>query len=99
MDRCSIDELSIIVSVKLEMDPGTGSLYIFFNKHRNKNKSLYWQRNGFFLWYKKLEREKFNIPLNQGILTLTLQQLRWLLDGLDYRCLQGHKPLVYKIYH
>ena len=97
--RCSINGLSMIVSARLEMDPAKGDLYLFFNKDRDRIKILYWQGNGFCLWHKRLEREKFKIPLNQGILTLTLQQLRWLLDGLDYSSLQGHKPLTYTTHH
>ena len=94
--RCSIDGLSIIVSERLSLNPTKGALYVFFNKSQDKLKILYWQRNGFCLWYKRLEKERFKVPLSHGILTLTLQQLRWLLDGLDYTRIQGHKPLSYK---
>jgi transposase len=94
--RCSIDGLSIIVSERLSLDPTKGALYVFFNKSQDKLKILYWQRNGFCLWYKRLEKERFKVPLSRGVLTLTFQQLRWLLDGLDYTRIQGHKPLFYK---
>lgn len=96
--RRSIDGLSIIVVEQLELNPAAGNLYIFFNKHRNKLKILYWQQNGFCLWYKRLERERFKVPINEGVISLTLQQLRWILDGLDYAALKGHKVLSYTTY-
>ena len=96
--RRSIDGLSIIVSQHLNREPTNGALYVFFNKPRDKLKILYWQRNGFYLWYKRLEKERFKVPLSQGILMLTFQQLRWLLDGLDYTKVQGHKSLSYKAF-
>lgn len=96
--RCSIDRLSVIVVAQLELNPATGDLYIFFNKYRNKIKILYWQQNGFWLLYKRLERERFKVPMNEGVISLRLQQLRWILDGLDYAALKGHKALSYTTY-
>jgi len=97
--RRSIDGLSIIVSERLALEPNNGSLYVFFNKSKDKIKILYWQRNGFCLWYKRLEKERFKIPASTDVLTLTFQQLRWLLDGLDYTKVQGHKSLSYKEFY
>jgi transposase len=97
--RRSIDGLSIIVSEHLNLEPNRGALYVFFNKSKDKLKILYWQRGGFCLWYKRLEKERFKIPQSTGVLTLTFQQLRWLLDGLDYTKLQGHKSLSYTAFY
>lgn len=91
--RRSIDGLSMIVAERLEMNPEGGALYVFFNRSRDKLKILYWVRNGFCLWYKRLERERFKIPDAGGVLRLSYQQLRWLVDGLDCMKIRGHSAL------
>ncbi|WP_288027897.1 IS66 family insertion sequence element accessory protein TnpB [Holdemanella sp.] len=59
------------------------ALFIFCNKHRNKIKCMYWDGNGFWLLYKRLEKGRFQFPIrDDGIATITKQQLRWLLEGL-----------------
>ena len=69
--RKSIDSLSILVSSHLDQNPGDGALYVFSNRQRNKLKILYWDCNGFCLWYKRLERERFKLPKqNGGVYTL-----------------------------
>ncbi|MCX7123083.1 MAG: IS66 family insertion sequence element accessory protein TnpB [Gammaproteobacteria bacterium] len=98
--RKSIDGLSILVSSHLEQNPTDGALYVFCNRSRNKIKILYWDRNGFCLWYKRLERQRFHLPKpTEGIYTLEAQQLEWLLSGLDFTCLQGHKRLSYSAFY
>jgi transposase len=97
--RKSIDGLSIVVAESLERPPHDGTLYVFCNRKRDKIKILYWQRNGFCLWYKRLEKEKFKFPTAvDNLLKLTLQQLRWLLDGLDITDLKGHGKVSYQTY-
>lgn len=94
--RKAIDGLSILVADSLELQPQAGSLFIFRNKKSDKVKILYWDRNGFCLWYKRLERGKFKFPKLKGNhFELTIQQLRWLLDGLDFSKLKGHSNLEY----
>ncbi len=98
--RKSIDGLSILVSSHLEQNPTDGALYVFCNRNRNKIKILYWDRNGFCLWYKRLERQRFQLPKpNEGVYTLEAQQLEWLLSGLDFTRLQGHKRLSYSAFY
>lgn len=92
--RKSIDGLSIVVASAMEKNPGeTGDIFLFYNKAINKLKVLYWDKNGFCLWYKRLEKGKFMIP--KDIDLISYEQLRWLLDGLDISKLQGNQKLSY----
>jgi transposase len=96
--RKSIDGLSIIIAEKLVLNPTNGSIYIFYNKKQDKIKLLYWDRNGFVLFYKRLEKEKFKIPKLVCAKTITYEQLRWLLDGLDIDKISGFKAVKYNKY-
>jgi transposase len=70
---------------------------VFSNKQRNRVKLLYWHKNGFWLCQKRLEAERFIWPVAQApVLELSLTQLHWLLDGVDLRALQGHRPLHFE---
>jgi transposase len=94
--RKSIDGLSLLVVGHLERNPTDGAIYVFVNKYRNKIKILYYDRNGFALWYKRLERGKFKLPIFNGkIYSLGSCQLNWLLDGLEFMKLRGHKEVKY----
>lgn len=89
--------LSAIVECELGHNIFEGCLYAFTNKRRNKIKCLFWEDNGFVLYYKSLAEEKFKWPKgNEETLTLTGQQLNWLLDGFDISAMKGHKKLQYE---
>jgi len=66
-------------------------------RFRDKLKILYWERSGFVLWYKRLERERFKWPVHgEGdVVTLSGRELNWLLDGYDLRYLTPHRRLEY----
>ena len=93
--RKSIDGLSVLVEQALELDPFGSALYVFVNRQRNKIKALYWHRNGFCLWYKRLESEKFAWPRDaeSATQTVSLQEFEWLLEGFDLWRNQPHKTL------
>lgn len=91
--RKQINGLSILIASNMNKNPTNGELFVFFNKSSDKIKILYWDRNGFCLWYKRLEQGKFKIPNDKT--TINYEQLRWLLDGLDLNDLQGHQKLGY----
>jgi len=97
--RKSIDGLSIIVSDVLSLNPADGSIYIFCNKKYDKLKMLYWDKNGFTLLYKRLEKERFKIPNLLSVRSITYDQLRWLFDGLDIDKTTGFKPLKYTAFY
>jgi len=94
--RKAINGLSIIVSEQLGYDPFSGSVFVFCNRNRDKLKMLYWEHNGFWLYYKRLEKGKFKWPQTQNeaaSLLLSLRELQWLLDGLSYCQPQAHQGL------
>jgi len=95
--RKSYRGLAVIVEQELGHNPFSGQLYVFINRHRNRLKCLFWENNGFVLYYKALAEEKFRWPdADQSLLTVTGQQLNWLLDGYAILQLQGHKKLHYE---
>jgi len=89
--------LAVLVEQELGHNPFTGALYAFTNKHRNKIKCLMWEDNGFVLYYKALAEEKFKWPkASDELMSLTGEQINWLLDGYDIALLKGHKTLNYE---
>jgi transposase len=88
--------LALLIEQELGHNPFSGALYAFTNRQRNKIKCLMWENNGFVLYYKALAEEKFKWP-KRGVelITLTGEQINWLLDGYDISLLQGHKILYY----
>ena len=93
--RKQINELSIIVSEDLEMDPIEGNLFLFQNKLRKILKIIYWDRNDFCLWLKRLEKDKFPWPMNRSEVTeITQEQFLFLLHGIDFW--NVHKKLDYR---
>ena len=93
--RKSIDGLVAIVEQELGRDAYTGTLFVFCNKAKNKLKLLYWDKSGFALWYKRLEKQRFKWPskVSEREFVLTEQQLHWLLSGYD---VLGHEELHYQ---
>jgi len=96
--RKSIDGLSALVTTTLGRDPYAAALYVFTNRRRDKVKVLYWERCGFVLWYKRLERARFPWPRpGEGPdAALTGRELNWLLDGIDLFALAPHAALSYE---
>jgi transposase len=96
--RRQIDGLSALVVGVMQHNPLSGSLFVFINKRRNKSKILTWERNGSIGWYKRLEEEKFQWPVrsSETVVTLSGEQLNWLLDGYDVWRMKPHKTLDYK---
>ena len=96
--RKSIDGLAVIVSECLELNPLSSSLFVFCNRQRDKIKILHWDGTGFWLYYKRLEKGRFKWPAINDMNTLSLsrQQLNWLLDGLGLEQKQAHQRLHYQ---
>ncbi len=93
--RKSIDGLSVLVERAMDMNPFDGDLFVFCNRRRNMIKILYWDRNGFALWHKRLEKHRFHWPATtEQVISLETKELEWLLAGLDYT--HAHKHLHYR---
>jgi transposase len=75
--RKGIPGFSVLVEAELSQDPFARRLFVFINRTRTSLKMLYWERNGFCLWQKKLEQERFKWPrhLNDDLITLA----RWVI--------------------
>ncbi len=83
--RKQIDGLILIVADTLKKDPASGQLFLFRNKNADKIKMLYWEDNGFWLLYKRFETSRFKFPAKlDESMELSLQELQWLLSGLDF---------------
>jgi transposase len=95
--RKGITGLTLLVEQGLQRDPFAEALYVFCNKARNRIKVIYWEKNGFCLWQKRIEREHFKWPrhLDQHTVTLNGKELNWLLDGFDLWANIPHKSLKY----
>lgn len=63
--RKSIDSLSALVLQEFNQDPQCGHLFIFFNRGRDKAKVLFWDRNGYALHYKRMEKHRFVVPSDE----------------------------------
>ena len=89
--------LAAIIECELGHNPFDGELYAFTNKQRTKIKCLFWESTGFVLYYKALVEDKFKWPKgDEMLLTLTGQQLNWLLDGYDISVMKGHTNRYYE---
>ena len=92
--RKSINGLIVVVEQNMELNAFRDALFVFCNKKGDKLKILYWDKTGFALWYKRLEKHRFKWPVDKDLqhMHVTEQQLQWLLSGYD---VIGHQPLHY----
>ena len=95
--RKAINGLSVLVESSMQLDPFSGNLFVFTNRRRNILKILYWDRNGFCLWQKRLEKHRFRWPdsYNNEVVAIEGRELSWLLEGLDTRDVKAHGMLSY----
>jgi transposase len=82
--RRGFDGLSTMVEQVLKQDPFCGHLFVFRNRRKDRIKVLYWDRDGYALWYKRLEKGVVRFPdgLANGA-ELRVSDLAMLLDGID----------------
>jgi len=95
--RRQIDGLAALVEGAMKQSALSGAMFVFINKGRDKLKILTWERNGFVVWYKRLEEEKFQWPTRHedDVMMLSGEQLNLLLDGYDVWRMKPHKILHY----
>lgn len=82
--RCGMDRLSCLARDRAAEDPLNGHLFVFRNRRGDRLKILYWDRNGWALWYKRLERGRFEFPDAGGGETRTISEAAFqlLLGGV-----------------
>jgi transposase len=82
--RQGINGLSMLAEGVMRQNPFSGNLFVFANKCGRTIKLIYWDRNGFCLWMKKLGNDRFRWPrTGEEARELTRKEFEWLLDGLD----------------
>jgi len=84
--RCWFDRLAERVRAVIGEDPLSGHWFVFHSRRGERLKILYWDRDGFVLWYKRLEEGKFKLPRpREGARTVELRasELAMILDGID----------------
>jgi len=80
------DGLVAVVRNQWKLDPYAGHLFVFVGRRSDRCKILFWDRDGFVLYYKRLERGRFRVPrvqAGQGSVTMDATELAMLLDGID----------------
>lgn len=79
--RRSFDRLAYMVREELSQEPISGDLFVFINRRRNMLKALYWDKDGYALWQKRLERGCFALPEISGN---EMESLDWvhMLEGV-----------------
>ena len=99
--RKSIDGLTALIVDNFSEHPQSSSIFIFYNKSRNKVKAVYWDKNGFILHYKRLDkgRFKFSTSLIDGTLEINSLQFQWLFAGLDFQLMNDFSHLNYEHYY
>ena len=88
------DSLSALVTQQMGHDVFSGHLFVFISKRGDRIKILTWDRGGFVLWYKRLERGRFKLPdltEKDAVLQLESSELSMLVGGIDYS--RVRKPL------
>lgn len=94
--RKSINTLSILVQDEMKLDIFSPGLFVFCNRRCEIIKILYWDNNGFALWQKRLEKDKFKWPKNKReVFEIDYNQLGWLLSGLDIT--EAHEKLKFSL--
>jgi len=93
--RKAVNGLAVMIEEQMEGEPFSGSVYIFCNKERKLIKAIWWDKTGFWLSQKRLEKEKYPWPETaEAVRELSVDELTMLLAGIDF--FKAHKPLYYK---
>jgi transposase len=93
--RKQANGLSLLAAEQMQLDPLSGNLFLFCNGERRILKALYWERNGFCLWQKRLERDRFPWPESEeAARRISSEELSMLLSGIDF--FHAHRELTYR---
>ena len=93
--RKQVNGLVVIIQSQMKKTPQSGSLFLFCNRQRKLLRGIYWDRNGFCLWQKRLEKHKFPWPdTEEEVKNISLEELDLLLKGIDF--FKAHKELKFQ---
>jgi len=81
--RRSFDSLAMMVKNIIRQDPLSGHIFVFSNRRSDRLKLLYWDRDGFAIWYKRLEKGIFSLPKSDESNLINHRQLSMMLEGID----------------
>jgi hypothetical protein len=97
--RKAINGLASLVIEQFEMSVNDGSVYVFYNGSCSLVKCLFWDKNGFVLYHKRLERGRFKMRKTADrSYVISQNQLDWLLAGLDFQLMNEFKALDFTHY-
>lgn len=92
--RKHINGLAAIVEGTMKESPFTGNVFLFANRQKSVLKVIYWDRNGFCLWIKRLEKDRFPWPDDEAqAREITKDEVAMLLKGIDFW--HEHRELRY----
>ncbi len=94
--RKNINGLALLVEQALALDPFAPAIFVFSNRRRDRIKLLLWDRTGFWLMLKRLEADRFVWPKDAAVIELTVEQLHWLLTGIDLSAMRAHPTRKYR---
>ena len=92
--RCGFDRLAELAGAVTEQNPLDGHLFLFRGRHGDRLKILYFDRDGWALWYKRLEEGTFKLPRfdeKARSVELRASELAMMLDGIDLRSVKRVK--------
>lgn len=92
--RCSFDRLAELAASVTGQDPLGGHLFLFRSRGGDRLKILYWDKDGYCLWYKRLEEGTFKLPrldAQSKSVELRASELAMLLDGIDLKSVKRVK--------
>ena len=99
--RKSFDGLASIVKNSFKKNPLEGTFFVFINRTADRLKILYWDRDGYALWYKRLEAGHFRIPValtstGEPVVLVSAAQLAMLLEGIELAAVKRQKRFTLK---
>ena len=98
--RKGFDGLAGVIADDLQQDPLSGALFVFRNRRRDRLKLLYWDRDGYALWYKRLESGTFEFPqakADESCTSISHHELSLLLSGIDLRSVRRWKRYAHVV--
>jgi len=99
--RKSFDGLAAIIKNSFKKNPLDGTFFVFINRSADRLKILYWDRDGYALWYKRLEAGRFRLPValtgnGEPVALVSAAQLAMLLEGIEPLAVKRQKRFTLK---